>query len=355
MTSALQKITVAKQALEKARTIPEIKVIRDQAAVIQNYLKQQNYCLSIQNDAAELKLRAERKLGTVIPEKFPHGGARKGSSLPGDSLKKAGVSFKQSSQWQQVASIPDLDFDAFVEQTKATKGKELTTASAVDFSRQLSSKERRISLTKSEVSAIEESKYALRKRCELSVAKMEEFVITKRKIDAIITDPPYPKEFLPLYGKLAQLASEASVPVVAVMCGQSYLPRIIAEMTEHLEYRWTLCYHTPGPATRLWDRRLESNWKPVLLFGGSKFLNDFLTSEAPDKEHHDWGQSISGTLELVKRLTDPNQLVCDPFLGGGTTAFAAISSGRRFCGCDIEPQSIQQTWKRLHEFTQHQA
>lgn len=86
MTSALQKITVAKQALEKARTIPEIKVIRDQAAVIQNYLKQQNYCLSIQNDAAELKLRAERKLGTVIPEKFPHGGARKGSSLPGDSL-----------------------------------------------------------------------------------------------------------------------------------------------------------------------------------------------------------------------------------------------------------------------------
>lgn len=252
-----------------------------------------------------------------------------------------------------MASIPEPEFEAFVEETKATKGKELTTSSAVDFSRQIASKDRRESLTEAESKAIASSRKSLKDRCLLEVAKMEDFITKDRKIDAIITDPPYPKQFLPLYGTLAKLASEASVPVVAVMCGQSYLPQILSDMSEHIEYRWTLCYHTPGPATRLWDRRLESNWKPILLFGGKKFLNDFLTSEAPDKEHHDWGQSISGTLELVKRITDPNDVVCDPFLGGGTTAFSAILSGRKFSGCDIDPACIQQTWKRLHEFVNH--
>ncbi len=345
--SALQKISVAKAALEKARTIPEVKVIRDQAAALSNYLKQQNYCLTIQNDAGELKLRAERKLGNIIPDQFPQGRKR----FRAGTLKESHISKTDSHRWQQVAAIPEPDFDAFVEETKA-RSKELTTSAAVEFSRQIASTARRADLTDAEAKAVAGSRKSLSDRCTLEVSDLIDFLPKQRGIEAIITDPPYPKKFLHLYGQLAKLASEASVPVVAVMCGQSYLPQILADMTPHLEYRWTLCYHTPGPATRLWDRRLESNWKPILLFGGAKFLNDFLASEAPDKEHHDWGQSISGTLELVKRLTNPNQLVCDPFLGGGATALAAISAGRRFCGCDTDPAAIQQTSKRLHEFCQ---
>ncbi len=348
MNSALQKITVAKSALEKARTIPEVKVIRDQATALANYLKQQNYCLAIQNDAGELKLRAERKLGNIIPDRFPHGGSSRSHR---DTLKESGISKVQSSHWQQVASIPEPDFDAFVEETKA-HSKELTTSAAVEFSRQLASTTRRADLTEAESKAVASSRKKLSSRCSIEVANATGFLLNQTGIDAIITDPPYPKEFLHLYEDLARSAKELAVPVVAVMCGQSHLPTIIASMTKHLIYRWTLCYHTPGPATRIWASRVESNWKPILVFGGSKFLNDFLTSTAPDKEHHDWGQSISGTSELVTRLTDPNHLVCDPFLGAGTTALAAISNGRRFCGCDTDPAAVQQTWKRLNEFCQ---
>jgi len=47
-------------------------------------------------------------------------------------------------------------------------------------------------------------------------------------------------------------------------------------------------------------------------------------------------QSESGMIDLVNHLTRPNDLICDPFVGAGTTGVAALSQGRRFAGCDID-------------------
>src|SRR5205814_2114548 len=62
---------------------------------------------------------------------------------------------------------------------------------------------------------------------------------------------------------------------------------------------------------------------------------------ANDKRFHAWGQSESGMGQLVDRLTLPGQLVCDPFLGGGTTAVACLRLGRRFVGCDINAEALK--------------
>jgi DNA modification methylase len=42
--------------------------------------------------------------------------------------------------------------------------------------------------------------------------------------------------------------------------------------------------------------------------------------------------------ELVNRFSRPDQLIADPFAGSGTTGRAAISQGRHFWGCDIDPK-----------------
>jgi hypothetical protein len=44
-------------------------------------------------------------------------------------------------------------------------------------------------------------------------------------VDPIVTDPPYKRQFISLYGELARLAKEVLKPdgVLAVMCGQ-FLP-----------------------------------------------------------------------------------------------------------------------------------
>jgi hypothetical protein len=40
-------------------------------------------------------------------------------------------------------------------------------------------------------------------------------------------------------------------------------------------------------------------------------------------------------------------LVCDPFVGSGTTAAVAVSLGRRFAGCDIRASQVKLTRRRL--------
>ena len=52
-------------------------------------------------------------------------------------------------------------------------------------------------------------------------------------------------------------------------------------------------------------------------------------------------------LDIIERMTEPGQVICDPFVGGGATAVAAVSLGRYFVGADAEEVEIGKTKKRL--------
>jgi site-specific DNA-methyltransferase (adenine-specific) len=172
-------------------------------------------------------------------------------------------------------------------------------------------------------------------------------------VDAIVTDPPYPQEFLPLYGDLARLAAKALKPdgILAVMCGETWLPEIMALMSPHIPYRWTMAYLTPGgQAVQVWPRKVNTFWKPILLFGGSpEWIGDVVQSSVNDndKRFHEWGQSQSGMMDLLDRLTRVGDLVCDPFLGAGTTGVAAVAMSRRFIGCDINRDHVKTASDRI--------
>ena len=45
--------------------------------------------------------------------------------------------------------------------------------------------------------------------------------------------------------------------------------------------------------------------------------------------------------------TIPGDMVLDPFLGSGTTAVAAARLGRRFVGCELNPEYVQMAARRL--------
>jgi hypothetical protein len=188
---------------------------------------------------------------------------------------------------------------------------------------------------------------------EVRCASMADLLGELRDLDVILTDPPYGYDALPLYGELARLAKFALAPhgLLAVMCGQSYLPEIYAAMAAAMPYRWTLAYLTPGgQSVQLWDRKVNTFWKPVLVFGAAtEWFGDVARSEVNDndKGFHDWGQSESGMADLVEKLTQPGQVICDPFLGAGTTGVAAIRRGRRFIGGDINAECVATARLRL--------
>ena len=179
-------------------------------------------------------------------------------------------------------------------------------------------------------------------------------------VDCIVTDPPYPRGYLAVYGDLARTAARVLIPggCCLVMAGQSYLPEIVAAMTPHLRYHWTVAYLTPGgQSVQLWERRVNTFWKPVLWFVNDpddagyagEWVGDVARSDANDKRFHHWGQSESGMADLVHRFSRAGETVFDPFLGGGTTGVAALGLNRLFIGSDSDGAAVKQARGRLLE------
>lgn len=171
-------------------------------------------------------------------------------------------------------------------------------------------------------------------------------------VDAIITDPPYPGEFLPLLDDLAAWSDKVlnEDGVLVVLFGQTYLPEVYRRLDGHRPYRWTGAYLTPGAGYASMPRRVQSNWKPVLVYGGGDRFADVFRSEGTDaaaKDLHFWGQDYGAFHQIVDRLTKPGHTVVDPFMGSGTTLAAARALGRHAIGCDIDPAHVATSKKRL--------
>jgi site-specific DNA-methyltransferase (adenine-specific) len=52
----------------------------------------------------------------------------------------------------------------------------------------------------------------------------------------------------------------------------------------------------------------------------------------------------------IKLYSFKNDVVLDPFMGSGTTALAALKTGRHYVGYELNPQYIQIARKRIQEF-----
>jgi len=182
--------------------------------------------------------------------------------------------------------------------------------------------------------------------------------VADESIDIIITDPPYPREFVPLYEELALFASRVLRPggSCIVMIGQSYLPDIVAGMTKHLKYHWTCGYITPGgQSVQLWERKVNTFWKPLLWFTKGDYVGDWVGDVCKsepndnDKDHHHWGQSESGMDDIVERFTKRGSVVLDPFLGGGTTGVVCVVKQMTFVGIEIDKDVAEKATKRIRE------
>lgn len=173
--------------------------------------------------------------------------------------------------------------------------------------------------------------------------------VKNQSIDVIITDPPYPEKYIPLYDDLARLAARVLKPggLCVVMIGQSYMPEIMALMKNHLRYHWVGAYLTPGAqSAQIWPRKVNPFWKPLLIFCngeyGGGWFGDVVKSAVNDndKSLHEWGQSESGMAEVVEKWSSAGDKILDPFCGAGTTGVCALRAGRLFVGADVSQEQI---------------
>ena len=113
---SLKHFDRARQEFELAASIDEVKDIRDKSEAIHMYLKQSGQSLQIQNKAAEIKIRAERRMGELIPEEVKQGGDQQTKAKSHDvTLGDLGIEKMQSHRYQLIASVPEKEFEDHIE------------------------------------------------------------------------------------------------------------------------------------------------------------------------------------------------------------------------------------------------
>jgi len=123
----LEKYNKMKFAIQECHKVDEIKLIRDKAEAYRYAMIQAKESPDLIRKAEEIKLRAERRAGELLPEQITIGT----KSHP-TTLSDIGVTKDQSSSWQRIASIPEEKFEEYIQDKK-----EITTSGAVKLARKL--------------------------------------------------------------------------------------------------------------------------------------------------------------------------------------------------------------------------
>lgn len=98
--------------------------------------------------------------------------------------------------------------------------------------------------------------------------------------------------------------------------------------------------------------------QPLFYYGKDPFLargkgsqpNGFSTTEAADRSiPHPCPKPIGQTTWMVQRVSFEGETIADPFMGSGTTGVAAVRLGRKFYGCEIDPNYFEVAKRRILE------
>ena len=116
-------------------------------------------------------------------------------------------------------------------------------------------------------------------------------------------------------------------------------------------------YFTHSTETILWAAKNEHskhtfNYAAMREANGGRQMKSVWRMKAPMKVEKTHGRHpTQKPLELVERClfasTNPGDLVCDPFLGSGTTGVASARHGRRFAGIEMSAAYIETARKRV--------
>ena len=125
MTTALVRLDALTQALQESRSVIEVKQIRDRAEALRQYARQSGENLGLQNDFAEIKLRAERWAGELLAEIERGNGGRPGKNSYHDgtsfesTIADAGIAKMTAYRWQSIAALLIGSFEQFIAETRA--------------------------------------------------------------------------------------------------------------------------------------------------------------------------------------------------------------------------------------------
>ena len=169
-------------------------------------------------------------------------------------------------------------------------------------------------------------------------------LIPDKSIDLVLTDPPYPDQH-PEYGVIDMrlLFEKYTCPQLIFWSAKVEFP--LAHITAiHIWDKLTGC---ASEYERIFERYGQTDYKMFRAY----LINSIVAAQyARDEFYGHPSQKPQKLINtLILNFTDYDDLVLDPFLGSGTTAYCAKKLGRKCIGIEIEEKYCEIAVKRLNQ------
>jgi DNA modification methylase len=182
---------------------------------------------------------------------------------------------------------------------------------------------------------------------------------TLPKVDAVITDPPYGMAFRSNYRLQRHDAIENDQGIGHLLAACE----LEAAHSKYIFCRWDNLADAPKPKSLItW---VKNNWsmgdlnheharqtEVALFYPGPE--HDFPSGRPTDvidcaRTGNDWHPTEKPVHLMASFVKWTRGVVCDPFMGSGTTGVAAIQCGRSFIGIEIEPKYFDIACRRIEQ------
>jgi len=219
----------------------------------------------------------------------------------------------------------------------------------------------------------------------LHLGDCREILPTLGRFDHVISDPPYEERMQMLHAKYKLRRTDggrqrAALTFDSIQNIRAPFLKAIADqnngwllafcnvegvgewknaiLAEELKFKTTCIWVKPdatpklngqGPAlsyeciTTTWCGKGLARWNG----GGRRGVFTHLTNNPDRTGKHPTEKPVSLMRELVTLFSNPGQLVCDPFMGSGTTGVACVQAGRKFTGIEMNPQYFDAACHRI--------
>lgn len=335
----LASLYSARDELERARTLDEVKQILDVALAAKRYAEAKRLGKEMTEYAQEIINRAIRRTGEILAETPREHGVNQniGTDKEPKSTPRQHAGKKLSAESQKLAAIPESVFEANVRKPKARLLREA----------------RKVAPKPETAPEVVTPELTLR---HCSCTELADH-LEPDSVDLVFTDPPYGREHLACWPELSALAAKVLRPggLVVAYSGQMFLPEAMCGLAENLDYWWTYAVVHDGAFFQLRNRRTQVGWKPLLVYrkpGADltllPWVKDVVGEGRREKGSHDWQQAEAEAAYWIGALTEAGGHIVDPFLGGGTTAAVSKKLGRRFTGCDVDTAAVQTSQERVN-------
>jgi hypothetical protein len=180
--------------------------------------------------------------------------------------------------------------------------------------------------------------------------------VADNSVDLFVTDLPYEREYVPLFGDLARFGARTLIKGGSLICyvGHHTLPEVLPLMTPHLRFHWSCAAVASEPRRRFVPSLgVATEFHQLLWFTKGKRRSSMVVVDTVKSARglkiteHEWAQGGPVASYYIQKLSRKGSLVVDPCLGSGTFGIAALKAGRRFVGFEINPETARKAEARI--------